>query len=159
MYGSLLHFLFRSFNAVPTITPYNFEGSILSYTNSHTPSFYFFWMVRSVDGYLLHDIAGFIVTCSANKTASTAETHDSNDIITLSEPVFIEGAPSMQIEFSTSMYFPDTCGSGVDAVVCRVAAFNERGRGRESEAVVLTLPCFSGEITTLCVWKIKSNLT
>ena len=58
---------------------------------------------------------------------------------------------SVLTDFSTVLNFPDTCGSDVTEVVsCSVAAFNRRGRGEDSEAVVLTLPCNSG------IWTIST---
>ena len=128
---------------MPTVVPSDLTGSILSYTHSQPPSFYFQWVVQNTDRHLLHDITGFITTCSANKTTTTSDTR--NDVITISEPYFIEGDVSVLTDFSTVLNFPDTCGSDVAEVVsCSVAAFNRRGRGEDSEAMVLTLPCHSG---------------
>lgn len=128
--------------SVPAIIPHGLRGSVLSYVYNEPPSFYFQWGVHSKDTHLLHDIAGFIVTCSANKTTDTL-----NNGISISEPVFIEGVVvDTQNVFSTSLYFPDTCDSNVDEVMtCSVSAFNEQGRGLQSEGVLIDLPCFSGK--------------
>ena len=66
------------------------------------------------------------------------------DEIKISEPLFTADNPVSNTEFATSMMFPDTCGAGVGVVKCNVAAFNERGRGRESDSVPLVVSCPTG---------------
>ena len=133
-----------NFIAVPVIIPHDVTGSILSYVHSEPPSFLFQWSVQNRDHHLLHDIAGFIISCSANKTTPI------DDIITFSEPIFIEhAATSMQTYFSGVIYFPNTCDSGVSVdITCSVAAFNNEGPGEISNTVNITLPCQSGIVYT-----------
>ena len=98
-----------------------------------------------MDRHLLHDVTAFVITCSAHKTTTTPNTI--NDIVTISKPVFFEDTDeSFQTDFSTLLYFPNTCGSHVsEEILCTVAAFNGQGRGEESNGVNLTLPCNSGK--------------
>lgn len=67
------------------------------------------------------------------------------DEIKISEPLFTANNPAFNTEFATTMVFPDTCNAGVGVVMCNVAAFNERGRGRESDSVPLVASCPVGE--------------
>lgn len=141
-----LQFLLTS---VPAITPHDLTGSVLSYVYSEPPSFYFQWAVHSKDAHFLHDIAGFIITCSANKTTTTPDTP--NNAISISEPMFIDRIiTDAQNVFSASLYFPNTCDSNVEEVImCSVSAFNEQGHGQQSERVLINIPCLSGEYGTI----------
>ena len=139
---------------MPAIIPYELTGSVLSYVYSEPPSFYFQWAVRSKDSHLLHDIAGFIVTCSANKTTTTSNT--ANNAISISEPMFIDRIViDTENVFSESLYFPNTCDSNVEEIMmCSVSAFNEQGNGQQSESILIDIPCLSGKYTVvLCmIW-------
>ena len=122
------------------LVPRDVTGSIISFVSSEPPAFSLSWSVRDRDRHLTHDIAGFLISCSANHTSSPAYP------ITISEPVFTAGrnahSPS---HFSGVVYFPNTCGSGVsEEIGCSVAAFNSEGEGERSDSVLLTLPCSSG---------------
>lgn len=130
---------------MPAIIPYELTGSVLSYVYSEPPSFYFQWAVRSKDSHLLHDIAGFIVTCSANKTTTTSNT--ANNAISISEPMFIDRIViDTENVFSESLYFPNTCDSNVEEIMmCSVSAFNEQGNGQQSESILIDIPCLSGK--------------
>ena len=132
-------------HAVPKLVPRDLTGDILSYVTTEPPSFFFQWEIRNIDRHLLHDITAFVITCSAHKTTTTTNTI--NDSITISKPVFLEADDgSFQTDFSTLLYFPNTCGSHVsEEISCTVAAFNEQGRGEESNRVNLTLPCNYGK--------------
>lgn len=131
--------------SVPAMIPYELTGSVLSFVYGEPPSFYFQWAVHSRDTHLLHDIAGFIITCSANKTTTTHNT--ANNAISISEPKFIDRIiTDTENVFSTSLYFPNTCDSNVDEVMmCSVSAFNEQGHGQQSESILIDIPCFSGK--------------
>lgn len=131
--------------SVPAMIPYELTGSVLSFVYGEPPSFYFQWAVHSRDTHLLHDIAGFIITCSANKTTTTHNT--ANNAISISEPKFIDRIiTDTENVFSASLYFPNTCDSNVDEVMmCSVSAFNEQGHGQQSESILIDIPCFSGK--------------
>ena len=134
-------------SSVPTIVPHDLTGVILSYV-PEPPSFFFQWVVRNADRHLFNGITAFLITCSANKITTAPNTF--NDIVAVSKPVFIEDDDaSFQTDFSTSLYFPNTCGSHVsEEISCSVAAFNKQGRGEESNNVTFTLPCDSGKYST-----------
>ena len=115
-------------------------GSLVSFTHSEPPAFSLSWSVRNHDKHFLHDVTGFLISCSANRTSKATPT----DPITISEPVFIAHSHS-ESRYDGLLYFPDTCGSGVsEAIVCSVAAFNGEGEGVRSEGVTITLPCSAG---------------
>ena len=128
-------------HTAPKLVPHEVTGSIVSFVTSEPPAFSISWSVRDLEFHLIHSIAGFLISCYANRTSSS-----SSEPIRISEPVFTAGSgSSVQGVYHGLVYFPNTCGSGVSAEVeCRVAAFNSEGEGRQSEPVLLAFPCSSG---------------
>ena len=133
--------MFSLCHAVPMLVPHEVTGNIASFVSSEPPAFSVSWSVQDRDHHLLHSIAGFVISCYANRTAST-------EPIRISEPLFVAGrTTNLQGPLYGLVYFPNTCGSGVSPEVeCKVAAFNSEGEGRQSEPVLLAFPCSSGEI-------------
>ena len=128
-------------HTAPKLVPHEVTGSIVSFVTSEPPAFSISWSVRDLEFHLIHSIAGFLISCYANRTSSS-----SSEPIRISEPVFTAGSgSSVQGVYHGLVYFPNTCGSGVGAEVeCRVAAFNSEGEGRQSGPALLAFPCSSG---------------
>ena len=115
-------------HTAPGYAPTNFQVEIVSYKEPYTYSFT--WRLPpSSSQSLIH--TGFILQCYPNTSRDT-------DNLNTSHAVFIA---SEQSKYSTIFPLPDTCTMEINMFACNVVAFNERGKGPQSEEIEIRLPC------------------
>ena len=115
-------------HTAPGYAPTNFQVEIISYEEPYTYSFT--WKLPpSSSQSLIH--TGFILQCYPNTSRDT-------DNLNTSHAVFIASAQS---EYSTIFPLPGSCAMEINMFACNVVAFNERGKGPQSEEIEIRLPC------------------